>query len=123
MAPSPLKYVYIFQPEATPTFTMERVCRAHWRAPAVKNLNVCFCGSETHHGHQQLELIRHCWWKSVLPQNTLLNLWPLILEKADSWNKATSHRPLYSIFLDEEKVLRAVAEYAKVAYSKAQAVA
>ena len=97
--------MFIFPPSGSSgRCTMDAVCHALSRTTAVKNSNVSFRRTETQGGSQDLTLVRDCWWKSVLPQSIPLNLWPVILAKANSWENETSHRPLDILyFLMREK--------------------
>lgn len=87
------------------SFTASLVCRELLQSPQVRDSNLSFRkSSDPYNDVTEIRLIRDCWWRSALPLDINPSLWPLILAKADSWHKESSHSSIDILhFLMKEK--------------------
>lgn len=78
--------------------------RALCHHPAIQASDVTFCAE----GHE-LWFARTPWWLRLMALDDMsLNLWPYILEKADTWRSSTSHshlNVLYYLMREKNAVL------------------
>lgn len=98
---SSLERIGIISRELSRTLAFaDHICSALLQTEPVQNFDLCFrkCADS------RIELSRTFCWKSLMPQNIPLGLWPRILAKANTWNQQTSHSSLDALyFLTKEK--------------------
>jgi len=84
---------------------LDPIQEALLRTPAVPNFDWTFRHNETDRENPKLTVTRFNPWKRFLfADNITLSLWPRILDKANKWNKETSHSSLDALyFLMREK--------------------
>lgn len=62
------------------------------------NLNRILLEGQDGDDDAYLEVKRNTPWKSLVPQDVPLSLWPRILVKANTWRSQTSHSHLDALF-------------------------
>lgn len=77
------------------TLSTESILRTLSRSLAVQNFDLMIT-----QGEGFLGFVHPCWWKPILP----MNLWPLILKKANMYRESATHEPVDILyFLVKEK--------------------